>query len=532
MTKKIFLDIALSRIPYILSLQDRNPFSPTYGSFDREFWQYKKSDTPYASLQGAVLSLALLYKNKLPKNPYYNNKRILEWIIAGLRFLIKIQKKDGSFDEYYPNEKSYIGTALAMYPCAEAFYLVRDEIKIDDKKRIMKMFERSADFLSKNIEPKVLNQETMATLAIYCINQILKKTELKNSFEKKLKFVLKSQTKEGWFPEYGGCDVGYLSYTIDFLATYYKKSKDKRVIKPLNRAIEFISYLLHPNGTAGGEYTARNTEYLVPHGFGIMAKFNPLSNSIVQFISKSLNEKNMVSPNVMDNRYVPIYLHQYIQTFLDYTAKNNKRKLLPFERKEDFKKYFQEAGILIKKSMNKYIIIGTKKGGVIRAYDCKNNKILFSDCGYIIKNKNKIASSAYWDNKREIRVKRDYVMISGRFHNIKWVVPTVLKHIALRFILVHGCISKPIRELIKKILITRKNLDNARFTREILFRKDRVTIYDTIISKTKIKIFSIDKFSFRYIPSSKFFQRQEIKIRGVRFRGYQKKIKLIQSIRL
>src|SRR3989338_3382062 len=101
-----FLEMALSETARILSLQDRNPISPTYGSFDREYWQYKKVDTPYASVQGAVFSLALLYKNRLYNNPYYKNKKIIEWIVAGIRFLSKIQKRNGSFDEYYPNERS------------------------------------------------------------------------------------------------------------------------------------------------------------------------------------------------------------------------------------------------------------------------------------------------------------------------------------------------------------------------------------------------------------------------------------------
>ena len=101
---EILLKMALARIPYLLSLQDRNPFSPTFGSFDREHWQYKKTDTPYASVQSAVLSVTILYKNKLPNNPYYKNKRVLEWIVAGLKFLSKIQKRNGSFDEYYHNE--------------------------------------------------------------------------------------------------------------------------------------------------------------------------------------------------------------------------------------------------------------------------------------------------------------------------------------------------------------------------------------------------------------------------------------------
>ena len=78
-------------------------------------------------MQGAAFPLAILYKNKLPINPYYKNNKIRDWIIASLIFLDKIQNKNGSFDEYYPNEQSYIGTSLTMYPASEAFLLIKEE---------------------------------------------------------------------------------------------------------------------------------------------------------------------------------------------------------------------------------------------------------------------------------------------------------------------------------------------------------------------------------------------------------------------
>ena len=37
---------ALADIPKILTLQDRNPHSPTYGCFDRNYWHYKIIDFP------------------------------------------------------------------------------------------------------------------------------------------------------------------------------------------------------------------------------------------------------------------------------------------------------------------------------------------------------------------------------------------------------------------------------------------------------------------------------------------------------
>ena len=529
-----FIELAISRIPYILSLQDRNQFSPTYGSFDREYWQYKKTDTPYASVQSSVLSLALLYKNKIPNNPYYKKRKILEWIIAGMSFLGNIQKNDGSFDEYYPNERSYIGTALTIYPCSEAFLILNEEFGKEDRMRILSIFEKSADYLSKNSEQKVLNQEAMSFLAIYVVNTLLRKRKFEEAIERKLKFILSAQSKEGWFPEYGGCDIGYLSYTIDFIATYYKKSNDKRVLTALNRAIEFISYFLHPNGTVGGEYTARGTEYLVPHGFQVMADINPLSNAIISFMEESLLKKrDIVSLDRLDNRYLPLYTYQYIQTSLETSQKayNKNSVELPFERK-DFSNYFKESGIFVKKQSRFYIIIGTKNGGVIKIYNCDTAQIVLSDCGYVAEYNGKVSASSYMDNNRKIEIGTSGITIKGCFYDIVWVKSTMAKHIMLRSLLFNGTTSKIARELIKNLLITRLKLNRIEFSRKILMTKQMIIIKDEIISDKRIELSSMDKFSFRYIPSSKFFLLQELETYGKINRGRNKHFKFTTILRL
>jgi hypothetical protein len=61
---------------------DRNPASKTYGCLDRTFWHYKKTDMAMSSLQSGVYSLALLYKKKLSHNPYHQNQKVLQWILA------------------------------------------------------------------------------------------------------------------------------------------------------------------------------------------------------------------------------------------------------------------------------------------------------------------------------------------------------------------------------------------------------------------------------------------------------------------
>ena len=49
----------------------------------------------------------------------------------------------------------------------------------------------------------------------------MKEEWILTGLNKKLERILQLQSEEGWFPEYGGADIGYLSVSLDMLAEYY-----------------------------------------------------------------------------------------------------------------------------------------------------------------------------------------------------------------------------------------------------------------------------------------------------------------------
>lgn len=74
-----FAQQALAQLPKILTQLDRNPHSPTYGCFDRNFWHYKIIDFPSGMSQEFVYPLALAYSLDIPDNPYYQKPILREW---------------------------------------------------------------------------------------------------------------------------------------------------------------------------------------------------------------------------------------------------------------------------------------------------------------------------------------------------------------------------------------------------------------------------------------------------------------------
>lgn len=105
--RRAYSDRALAQVPRLLSLQDRNEFSRTYGCFNREYWLCRTLDFPSSIAQFGVHSLALAYTQPFPDNPYYKQPKILLWALAAIDYWIRIQRPDGSFDEFYPNERGW-----------------------------------------------------------------------------------------------------------------------------------------------------------------------------------------------------------------------------------------------------------------------------------------------------------------------------------------------------------------------------------------------------------------------------------------
>src|SRR6187549_1757076 len=97
--RNVFAREALALIPKILTLQDRNAHSPTYGCFDRNYWHYKIIDFPSGMAAEFVWPLALVYSLDIPDNPYYQQPAVRQWIEAGIRYAARSAHPDGSCDD-------------------------------------------------------------------------------------------------------------------------------------------------------------------------------------------------------------------------------------------------------------------------------------------------------------------------------------------------------------------------------------------------------------------------------------------------
>ena len=521
--RRAYLDIALSQIPRVLSLQDRNPLSKTYGSFNRAFWFHRTSDFPSAINQMGVHTLALLWKHPFENNPYYQNPKILQWCLAGIRYWISLQHKDGSFDEWYPNERGWAGpTGYLIHAMADTYFLLGDAFPDDLKKDFIAAVDRAGQFLISYDEKFILaNHHAIALLPIYEAYLITRDEKLLEGFHKKFAEFEKYCYAEGWSLEYDGADIGYLSGTISFLSRLYRHWPDERIEKIVRRAVEFTSFFLYPDGYFGGTVGSRQTAHFYHFGYEFWAPKVPMAATLAELGLQSLKEGKLVPPGAQEDHYVLYRLSEYLEAYLTHQPRRENLPLLPWQG-GDFRRYFSDAKIHVEKRGVLYRVVSLARGGVIKLFDCAQGRLLENDCGWIVRLDNgKLISSQWNDPNYEIHMTDEELTVSGQGQEVVTKTFTPLTMMAFRIFMLafgwHRVSAYAIKALIRRMLMVRIKRAAIRFKRTIRWDKKSLVILDEWHKQTRQSVKAVhigDEIPVRYVPQSRYFQLFELNTRG------------------
>lgn len=473
-----FLELSLQQIPRLLGQLNRNSSSKSYGSFDRAFWHYRTNDISCARYQESVYTLTLLYCSDFEGNIYYKDKKILEWIQASLEFTTSIQRTNGSFDEWYVNEGSFVCTAfLTAALCQTILLLEQNHIKVEGG--IRNVIERSARFLACSTEDTVMNQVSGAIFAIAATGKILQKQELVSTSEQMLKEFLSRQNSEGWWSEYGGPDIGYLTLTISYLEKYQTLSGSREAQDAINKAKGFVLNFVHPDNSAGGEYMSRNTEYIIP--------------------SHTLPYLSAIKPEDLDDRYLCYILYNWLETGLATTPQD-----LLISKGEQ---YFTESSLLRVSKENYFLVANAKKGNSFRIYA---KGYVYYDSGVEVSG----FSSGILDDKNKVSFENCLSQSSGNFKQIKEPLLTTSRSILFKtWQLVFGRFSlfqKKVKDFLRPRMVSYSGNSDLSFRRSIAYNDRQITIRDVISGDMKRDAILLGmKSAYSAVPSSKYVAKVE-----------------------
>lgn len=435
-----------------------------------------------------------------------------------MEFLSNTQNSDGSLNDTYPYIWSVAAVAFPTYTISEAYMMLYDDMNASSRELIADTLEKAGNWLLKSHDTQVSNQESAALISLYNLYLITKDEKYAKGAESKLRLILEKRSDEGWFFEYGGGDISYLTITLDSIAKYYKKTRCSDLLPYLDKAVEFASYFVHPNGTIGGEYTSRTPEFVIPSGLETISKEIPLAASIADSNIHALEKGNLINPLSLDDTFLCFLLHTYFEAYDNYQPRVVKSIDLPYAR-SPFTKYFSDSGYVVIKMDQYYMIIGASKGGVIRIYGLNSeSELILSDCGFLGKLKNGQMISSQWFNlSNKTILKEGYIGVSGQFYKVDETLFNTPKMILSRIGLYTMSRVSPLREFIyqslRKLMITGSKALPIDFTREIHYDSYNISIDDELKFKGKFEIdyFNIeDKYSTIYGQSKEFFQKQEL----------------------
>ncbi len=462
--------LAAKSLPKLLTLQDRNVHSPTYGCFDRKFWHLKVTDFPSGMAQEFVLPLALAFAHPFPGNRLHGDPSIREWIRAGIDYAARSAHPDGSCDDYFPFEKAAGAAAFTLYAIVEAIPLARL-----DPTPFLPFLRRRAAWLARHHESgRLSNHEALIANGLFRLSRLAGDPAFAEAARSRVARLKGWQdADEGWFYEYQGADPGYLTLTVGNMAEMVSAGDAPDLRAPLERAVKFLHALQPPDGWLGGEWTSRNTNNFFPHGFELCGDWLPEALQVNDRAIAALAE----APEYDDDTIIGHHAWSYLKAAVAWIE----TRPAPSRTRPEV---WPKAGLALQQTGDYTLLVATRKGGNFRLYH--RERLIHADTGpsLIVRDRRKPRNyvAHLWNDENHVDVADSVVTVSGAMGRAKATQMTPAKMIVLRLLMLGPGRLNPdlVRQLLQRLLITGTPSSSLRFTRELRLSAAGLSVRDRI----------------------------------------------------
>lgn len=421
-----------------------------------------------------MLPLALVFRFPFPGGEeFFGQPRLRELVAAGIRFAARSSHKDGSCDDYFPFERAVGAAAFSLYAMTESYGLL--ELQEGD---LVEFFRKRGGWLAAHQESgRLSNHQALVVLALHNVFLITGEERFRQAAKKRLKTLLGWQSQEGWFPEYEGCDPGYLTATIDFLAKYECRSGDEDVRGPLARAIDFAAHFMHPDGTYGGEYGSRNTYLFFPHGLELCARFHPPAARLADQYLAGLAQGRRVYLD--DDRMCSHLAYDHLQAYIDFVEEVPQHESPENPSGAGNSQYFPHSRLCVLRTSRHRLVVSASKGGVVTLYT--DGELSYSDSGILARLSDGRVLVSHLVDDYEVSLGENYLQIGGHFGLASFRLPSPTKQAIfhLGMLLVGRLASDRVRRVLQRLLIVGKKRHPMKFRRSLKLG-EKVILVDEI----------------------------------------------------
>lgn len=492
------------------SMWNRDPASPSYGSFDRLYWGWKFKDISDASLQAGVV-LALEYARRRGATA------TLPDVVEGFaRFCRSIQHPNGSFDQCYPNEH----TPGVVYDLLSALRYVRNSgyLGTQGKAELTEVIERAVHYAvrSDELHGEVANHLANYAYELYAYADETGSPEAKAKADGYVNRLMAGfDREEGWFNEYNGADLGYQTRCMRYLAKMAQLGRDD-LWEVLERAARFSQALLMPDGSAHPMLGVRSTALVYPSAFEILARRDSRHAALASAVRKGWERAAAPLPTWLDFPNA-LRLAEDARDALDNAAKlePDVEKISQASVSADFPR----AGLHVRRTPDRAVYVSSRLGGVVVAYrrnEQGNWQLGFEDSGYQLEPIQSGPSlvSRSPDAALEVSLQPGSIEVHAEFVQSLHEELTPLKQLLLRVLNLTVLRSQRAGDVFRR-LVVRRLMTGVRSTGVVLKRRiqfEPLQIEDRLEGRIPegLRLFRVRRLTSTHMASSRYFQDQEL----------------------
>jgi hypothetical protein len=391
--------------------------------------------------QEGMLALALVYARPLPGNRWHGERRVAEIAEAALRFSVQSAHADGSCDDYYPFERALGAAVFSLHAGARTC----EVLGLDDPQILAGLERRARWIMAHGESGRLANHHALAALGLWHVGRITGNTEYTAAARQRVAQVLRWQSPEGWFEEYGGADPGYQTVTVDCLAKYRRLDADAELDESLRRAVRFCRLMLHPDQSYGGPCGSRGTHHFYPHGFELLAAGWAEAADMADAFLDSLAAGRLACFG--DDRMYAHRTANLLEAYLDWSPDRP-----PAEAEPRDSEWLPHARLLVARNAGRHTVVSAARGGVFRHFS--GNRLTAGDAGLVIETVDRrLAVSQMQDLRRAVDVSLagcTELRVAGELHWARFETATPLKQALFHLVMITA--GRWFRTLVRRLL--------------------------------------------------------------------------------
>ena len=496
-----------------LGMWNRDPASPSYGSFDRAWWGWKFKDFPDATLQYAARLAVPCAEEAGEGSP------IGEWLEAWVRFIGAIQHRDGSLDQAYPYER----TPGVVFDLLSTLIGVHEGRYLSPESRALlgRTIERAAGFAMRTDEHHGEIANHIAQYA-YELAEYARFSGDQGATTAADRYVARLLSlfdrEEGWFREYEGPDPGYQTRTLRYVVKLARLAGYASLWEVAEKAGDFLADFIMPDGSVHPMLGTRSTGLLYPSGIEALAARDSARFGALAARVRTAWELGLVPlPSTID-------FANAIRLADD--AREAVSLMAPLPKSHASRDYgmrsLPRAGLTTWETKGRRVYLASSLGGVVVAYDQHPSgwQLIFEDSGYLLR-----ARGTSWLTRMPgagtlVSCDEAGATVHTRFARVLHDELTPSRFVLLRLLNLTILRSQWVGDLFRKLVVNRLMAGRAwlpvTLTRSLRFEGERLRLDDILEADGQIAgpLWRCRRLTGAHMASARYSQRSELQSLG------------------